>query len=172
MYECRTIYLDACAMDWLLDDPRSVDFLALIKAGRLQAFVSGDVVAEIASTPFTKWDRRLRLLGIVFGGVLRLAPTRIPMVSGRPPLGSATIRRRSMIWSILSPPRATALLSNLRRLGIKKLDAVHLIEAELAGAAAFVTTDMEDLLQKRTKIRTYTRVEVMSPEEVLCQLGG
>ena len=138
---------------------------------RLKAFVSGDVVAEIASTPFTKGDRRLRLLSIVFGGVLRPVPTRIPIIGGRPPAGSTPMRRRSMIWSIPAPPQATALLENLRRLGIKKLDAVHLIEAELAGGVTFVTTDKEDLLRKREKIKTHIRVEVMSPEEVLRRLG-
>jgi hypothetical protein len=164
------VYLDACAIDWLLDDSRSADFLALIRKRRLKAFVSGDVVAEIASTPFTKGDRRLKLLGIVFGGVLRLMPTQIPILGGRQQSGSAPMRRRSMIWSIPAPPRATTLLAHLRHLGIRKLDAVHLIEAELSGATAFVTTDTNNLLRRRAKIRTVIRVDVMPPEEVLHRL--
>ena len=162
-------YLDACTIDWLLDDPQSVDFLALIKEGQLEAFVGGDVVAEIASTPSAKRDRRLKLMGIVFGGVLKLTPTQIPILRGRPPSGNVPLRRRSMAWSIPVPPQATVLLAKLRRLGMRKLDAVHLIEAELGRATAFVTTDKEDFLLKRVKIKTVTRVDIMSPEDLLSQ---
>ncbi|MGH7323957.1 MAG: hypothetical protein ACREJ9_04830 [Candidatus Rokuibacteriota bacterium] len=165
------VYLDACVIDWLLDDARSADFLALIRERRLKAFVGGDVVAEIAATPLTKGDRRLRLLSVVFGGVLRLAPTRIPIVGGRPPLGRAPLRRRSVVRSTPAPPEAAALLRKLRAIGIRKLDSVHLIEAALASVASFVTTDKKDLLKKRPKIKAETCVDVMRPEDVLRRLG-
>lgn len=165
------VYLDACAMDWVLDNPRSPDFAALIREKQVTAFVSGDVVAEIASTPLTKGDRRLKLLGIAFGGLLRLVPTRIPIVGGRPPSAHAPIRRRSMVWSTPAPPQAAVLLQRLRSLRIRRLDGVHLVEAALAGADAFVTTDEGDLLNKRASIMAVTGVDVMRPEEVLSRLG-
>jgi hypothetical protein len=71
-----------------------------------------------------------------------------------------------MIWSIPAPPEAAALLHRLQNLNIKKLDGVHLVEAVLAGANAFVTLDIEDLLKRYAEIKSATGVEAMDPEEV------
>lgn len=82
------VYLDACAIDWLLDSPRSREFAALIRGRQMTAFVSGEVVAEIASTPSNgqQGERRLKLLGIALGGMLKLEPTWIPMIGGSAPI--------------------------------------------------------------------------------------
>jgi len=60
------VMLDACAIDWLLDNPSSAAFLTCIQAGKLDAFVSADVLFEVNCTPLKKGDRRQRLLGIAF----------------------------------------------------------------------------------------------------------
>jgi len=75
-----------------------------------------------------------------------------------------------MIWSMPASPEAAVIHRRLRSLGVKGLDAVHLTEATLAGASAFVTND-QGLLKKRLKIKTATGVEAVTPEDVLSRMG-
>ena len=163
------VMLDGCAIDWLLDNPSSADFLTCIQAGTLDAFVSADVLIEVNCTPLKKGDRRQRLLGIAFSK-LKIAPTAIPLVGRRRTSAKTPLRPRKKALSIVALPSAVAMHSNLLSLGIKKLDGVHLVEASLANAA-FITTDKDDLLRKRSEIKKCCGVECLSPEELLKALG-
>jgi hypothetical protein len=163
------VMLDACAIDWLLDDPSSAAFLTCIQGGKLDAFVSADVLSEVNCTPLKKGDRRQRLLGIAFSK-LKIASTAIPIVGGRPTSATTPLRPRNKTLSIVALPSVISTHSKLLSLGIKKLDGVHLVEAGLANAA-FITTDKADLLRKRSKIKKCCGVECLSPEELLKALG-
>ena len=159
-------FFDSCAVDSVLEGPHADGLKERISDGRIEAYVGGDVISELAKTPLTKLDRRLRLMSVI-GRLFKPAPTNIPIVGGRPSVPTAPIGTRKMAWTIVASAEGQAMFSALEGLGITKLDAVHLVEAALAKADVFVTTDKEDLLGKRGSIKKVTNVEVVSPAELL-----
>ena len=159
-------YFDSCAVDSVVDGPHAEALKARIADGQIEAWVAGDIVSELARTPLTQRDRRLRLMSVI-GRVLKPVPTNIPIVGGRPVDPAAPIGKRKKLWTIVATPEGQAMFAALKGIGISKLDAVHLVEAALANADVFVTNDREDLHRKRESIKKITNVEVVSPEELL-----
>jgi hypothetical protein len=170
------VNVDSDVIDWLLDNPRASEFRALIERGRLQASVTVTVLSEAVSIPEStdskKWiARHNRLMFLVGRSVLQIYPSHIFVLSGSPLDPRAPLNRRKMKWSA-SPPQADALLVHLRQLGIRGLDGVHVAEAKLDGADAFVTLNIKDFKSaRRVKIKTQLGIEVMTPDELLERLS-
>lgn len=156
-------YFDSCAVDSVIEGPHATDLRARIADGRIEAYVSSDVISELANTPLTKRDRRLRLMSLV-GQLLKPVPTNIPIVGGRPTDPAGPIKTRKMVRVIVTSPEGQTMFAALRCIGIRKLDAVHLVEAALAKADVFVTTDIEDILGNCASIKRITNVDVVSPD--------
>jgi hypothetical protein len=159
-------FFDSCAVDAVLEGPHADGLKERISDGRIEAYVGGDVVSELAKTPLTRCDRRLRLMSVI-GRLLKPARTSIPIVGGRPSDPTAPMGTSKTAWTTVASAEGQAMFSALKGLGITKLDAVHLVEAALAKADVFVTTDKEDLLGKRWLIKKVTNLEVVSPGELL-----
>ena len=117
----------------------------------------GPVSKELHAIPAIKAERRKSLLDLL-GRFLPVRPTRIPIL-GLARLGAA----------VIATPHATALRAELKRMGFRKLDAAHLINAHLARCQVFVTNDKEDMLREGRKeaLERLLGLQILTPAEVL-----
>src|SRR5262245_9618559 len=96
------VFLDTCAFNWIVDDGRGPELLAVLRSKRVDLYLPPEIASEIHKTPDAK--RREELLEVLrpFGP---LQPTRVP-ISG--------IMRSGL--AIAAPSNADALRQQLKRM--------------------------------------------------------
>jgi hypothetical protein len=147
--------LDTCVFDWILDQPRGPELLDRLQAGDVEVAVFPEVSKELHDVPETKADRRGRLLAIL-KLFLPVRPTRIPL-AGLARAGAMRVATRA----------AAALRQELRHMGFRKLDSLHLINAHLERCSVFLTTDKEDILRRKAVLEARLGLQILSPQEFL-----
>ena len=152
------LFLDSCVIDWLADDPRGPALFEKFQTGELQGAIFPEVAKELNDIPAEKADRRAKLMT-----VLRpLLPVQLSLVpvSGLERSGACRT----------APTGASELREELKKLGIRKLDVLHLMNAHSARCQVFLTTDQEDILRRKNVLERRLGFEILRPSEFLDRL--
>lgn len=152
------IGLDACVIDWLLESPRAPEFLEVVRQGKVTVWLSGDVVTEVHRAQ--DLPKRHRLLMLLFTNFRKFLPTEAYVIE-------RDRGNRRKLTGILGTPRAMALQRTLSAIGVKKSEAVHIVDAYLGGCSVFVTLDRRDILRRRHAIKQRIQIDVVDRDELL-----
>ena len=153
------VFLDTCVFDWIIDNTRGQELLDEIKAGVIEPTVFPEVSKEIQDVPETKAQRREELLATL-RPFFPVRPTHVA-VSG---LARSGVARSA-------PVRAEGLREELKALGLRKLDVIHLMNAHFDRCPVFVTLDKEDILRRKGVLERLLGLEILTPEQILVRLA-
>ena len=151
-------FLDTCVINWFLDAPEGPALLAEFIDGTVRGVVSPEVSEEICATPDDGRRGRLKAIPQVFFPV---SPTLVPV---------ANLARSGVARS--APAGADALRDELKSIGFRKLDILHLINAHYSKCDLFITKDKEDILKISRKAVLETRLafRILHPADLLIEL--
>jgi hypothetical protein len=152
-------FLDTCVFDWIVDNPRGQELLDKIEAGVVETRVCPEVSKEIHDVPDAKARRREQLLAVL-RPFFPVRPTHVP-VAGLARSGAA----------LSAPARAEVLRKELKAIGLRKLDVIHLMNAHFERCPIFLTLDKRDIIRRKQVLEPLLGFEVFRPEELLARLA-